>query len=102
MINPLNPELSSINHTNQIVNEAPLINKGEHAQHYTYEMGKLLICLTCKQLTGGGDWNKLHDPNNRTQKSAMRRAYVQSGKQAQDEQAKLAIQSDELWYGNPI
>ena len=102
MINPLNSELNLINPTNQIVNESPLINKGEHTSHYTYEMGKLLICLTCKQLTGGGDWNRLHDPNNRPQKSAMRRAYVLSGKQDQDEQARLAVQSNELWYGNPI
>lgn len=102
MTGPLNIESNIINPINQIVNEAPVENKGEHSNHYTYEMGKLLICLTCKQLTGGGDWNKLHDPNNRTQKSALRRAYILSGKQAKDEQARQEILDNKVWYGNPI
>ena len=82
------------------INQTNTIDKGPHTNHWTYELNKLLICLTCWQLTGAGDWNNLHDPNNRVQRSAMRRAYVLSGKHDADREELLQARQER--YGNPI
>ena len=81
-------------------NQTGIEGKGPHNTHWTYELNKLLICLTCWQLTGAGDWNRLHDPNNRVQRSALRRAYVLSGKQDADNEEMLKARQER--YGNPI